>query len=427
MMNNPLTLTIFGATGDLYKNKLSSALFGLFSSGLLPENFDIVGFARRPMTDLEFQNFTNEAILAKNKSGNIKNLRKFLSHLKYVQGDLKNPESFKNLSEKLAQSDEKKEFCANKLFYLAVPPALYGNIFKNISEAGLTVPCAPSVLGRKAAWTRVLVEKPFGKDKKEAERLDKMLGELFDESQIFRIDHYLAKETMRNLLAFRFQNGVFESLWNNKNIERIRIVFHEKEALSERGAFYDGVGALLDVGQNHMLQMLAIIAMENPHSEKAEKIQDARRAVLQKTIILNKGKNKILRGQYDGYTKENNVKSDSKTETFFRVELGIDNPRWRGVLFEMESGKALSESDVYIEVCFKKLNSCLKFPISLNKKNLSDAYGKVLYDCISGDRTIFVSTEEIMFEWKLVTNIIKLWQKIPLVSYPKGSLAENIK
>ncbi len=477
-MNDPLTFIIFGATGDLYQNKLSVALWNLFSLGFLSTEFRVVGFARRPMTHGEFQNFTRHTILRKTKNIDQNKLEDFLKCFTYIQGDLENFQSFQNLGRELMEEDARIGFCTNKLFYLAVPPTLYASTFKNIAGAGLTVPCAPSVKSRANAWTRVLVEKPFGKDITEAKRLDKMLGELFEESQIFRIDHYLAKETMQNLLTFRFSNGVFESLWNNKNIEHVRIIFHEKnvpeDTLAKRGALYDGIGALRDVGQNHMLQMLALIAMENPKIMNAENIQDARSKVLEKVSLLNKYS--LLRAQYKGYLSEPNIKNDSTTETFFRVILGINNKRWRGVPFEMESGKALNKEEMSIEVFFKKSSlplmkdshaegnqNVLKFIIQPNEgikfrfwfkrpgfdftlvpqelsfnysdilisnnkpEKLHDAYERVLYDCILGDQTLFTNTKEIMAEWKLVTDIIKLWQEIPLIVYKKGSVAEDIK
>ena len=210
---SPLTIIVFGATGDLYQNKLSLALFNLSSLGLLPLDFSIVGFARKPFSDLEFQNFTREAILNKNPNSNLKELESFLKKVKYMQGDLGDLASFQGLGQKLLTSDAEKSICSNKLFYLAVPPTLYRTIFQNISTAGLTLPCASGVPDTGVAWTRVLVEKPFGSDMCEAEKLDQLLGELFDESQIFRIDHYLAKETMQSILDFRFFNGEKESVY----------------------------------------------------------------------------------------------------------------------------------------------------------------------------------------------------------------------
>lgn len=426
-IKDPLTLVIFGATGDLYKNKLALALFHLFSAKLLPLEFRVVGFARRGMKDLEFQNLTRDAILEKSKDADPEKLSNFLKLFSYTQGDLENLQDFKNLGDALGREDEKGGFCTNKLFYLAVPPALYASIFSNIAGAGLTIPCAPSTENREGAWTRVLVEKPFGNDLLEAKRLDKMLGELFDESQIFRIDHYLAylaKGVVDEILNFRFGPKETESRWNKENIKNVKIIFHEKDLVGKRGNFYDPLGAFRDVGQNHMLQMLALVAMENPLYPKIGGIHKARQKVLEEVEL--RGEHPIVRGQYEGYLKEPGVKEGSQTETFFRLNLFLKNPKWEGVPFILEFGKALDKSEVMIEVCFKQSKTCLNFPVS-NEKTLRDAYEKVFYDCILGDQTIFASTGEVIAEWEIATNIIKKWEHLPLVIYKIGSKVQDIK
>ena len=430
-MSEPLTLIIFGATGDLYQNKLAVALFDLFSLNLLPKEFKIIGFARKSLTDLEFQDFTKDAVSQKhdkyNKNYNQESLDDFLKHLQYIQGDLENLENFKDLNRQLVLNDKKQGICTNKLFYLAVPPSLYEVIFKNISKAGLTVPCTPNENKRKKTWTRVLVEKPFGKDIQEAKRLDKMLGELFDESQIFRIDHYLAylaKGVVDKILNFRFGPGETESRWNNKNVQNVRIIFHEKDLVGKGGAFYDSLGAFRDVGQSHMLQMLALVAMENPSDKSSGGIHQARQRVLEKIKLSEE--DKMVRGQYEGYLEELGVQPNSTTETFFRLNLFVDNPKWKGVPFVLEFGKALDKSEVFIEACFKESKTCLNFPIS-NEDTLRDAYEKVFYDCLLGDQTIFASTGEIIAEWVLATDIIEKWQSTSLVIYKKGSKGVDIK
>lgn len=428
-MQNPLTIIIFGATGDLYQNKLSVALFDLYRQGLLPESFSIAGFARRVMSDGDFRKFTSETIVSsKNKTEknyNPDELNKFLEHVTYVQGDLESLEHFKDLGKKIGEDDANTGFCSNKLFYLAVPPNLYETIFKNIHGAGLTVPCAPGSTEKEIAWTRVLVEKPFGKDLEQAERLDQLLGELFDESQIFRIDHYLAKETVQDILNFRFKNKGFDFIWGKDRIQKVRILFHQSHDVSARGEFYDGLGALRDVGQNHMLQMLALVAMENPESSSPQVIQNKREEVLRKTFLTQKGD--VVRGQYEGYLLEPKVSEGSKTETFFRVVLGVDTDRWQGVPFELESGKALDRSEVLIEIYFKDAHARLEFLISSTLGLSYDAYEKVLLDCISGDQTLFTSTKEIMAEWKIITEILDFWQSKPVVIYSKGSAPNKIK
>ncbi len=453
VMDTPLSIVIFGATGDLYETKLAHAFQALFSQGLLPSDVRIVGFGRRPLGDDGFRAFTASALIRKGPSS-----AGFLARCSYVQGDLASQDDFKRLGEYLSDGDASAGSCSNKLFYLAVPPPFYAGIFKNIAGAGLTVPCAPGKSEGDAPWTRVLVEKPFGKNGAEAERLDRMLGELFDESQVFRIDHYLAKEAMQNILAFRFANPMFSPLWNKNHIERVRIVVHEERSVGTRGAFYDGVGALRDVGQNHMLQMLALVAMEEPRGMGADAVRSARAAVLGEvgidTDVIP------FRAQYAGYRAEPGVASDSETETFFRATVRMDNDRWRGVPFELESGKALNASCVEIEVRFKgRPGNALTFAIqpregirlgfnfkrpgfdtALEERDLSfayadepagapvrDAYERVLYDCIRGDQSLFISTPEIVEEWRITADIISAWQAAPLASYPLGSAPESVQ
>ena len=267
MSAKPLTIVIFGATGDLFQRKLAGALFDLHQKKLLPERTEIVGFSRKPFSHDQFHAFIQNALAAR-ANGKIIEPEEFVGKALYHQGDLNSAESYASLGNFLAERDRLHGTCSDKLFYLAVPPNLYETVFTRLSESGLAIPCAPGLPNEAQAWTRVLVEKPFGNNEKEASRLDRMLGRLFQEEQIFRIDHYLAKEAMQNIISFRFSNGLFEQLWHKQHIERVEIKFHGKEDVSTRGSFYDGVGALRDVGQNHLLQMLALIAMENPKELK---------------------------------------------------------------------------------------------------------------------------------------------------------------
>ena len=429
-MQNSLTLVVFGATGDLYQNKLALALFNLFSKGLLPAEWRVVGFARKPFSDLEFQEFTQNAILKKNTGAGGKKLSDFLLHFKYMQGDLENLESFRNLSKLLAVNDEKQDVCSNKLFHLAVPPALYEKIFKNISEAGLAAPCTPGIEDKEKTWTRILVEKPFGNDMEEAKKLDELLGGLFDESQIFRIDHYLAylaKGVVDKILNLRFGFGgqeETESRWNNENVQEVRIIWNEKDLVGRRATFFDSLGMLRDICQNHILQMLALVAMENPFGKDGSGVHKARQKVLEKVRIDEKYP--IVQGQYEGYAGEPEVRAGSTTETFLRCTLLVENQNWRGVPFRLELGKALDKSEVTIEVCFKASMSCIDFPVS-NEETLRDAYDKVFYDCLLGDQTIFPSTGEVMAQWRVTEDIAEKLQKVPLVIYKKGIKGEEIK
>ncbi len=461
MSQKPLTIVIFGATGDLFQKKLAGALFDLHSKGVLPQKYEIVGFSRKALSHDQFRAFIDNA-LAVRAHGKIIEPDEFVSHALYHQGDLMSAESYESLGKFLAERDREHGVCSDKLFHLAVPPNLYETVFTRLSASGLAIPCAPGLSDEEKAWTRVLVEKPFGNNEKEAARLDTLLGKLFEEEQIFRIDHYLAKEAMQNIISFRFSNGLFEPLWSRKHIERVEIRFDEKEDVATRGSFYDGVGALRDVGQNHLLQMLALVATENPKELSADPIRTARAKVL-KNVKVDFGS--ILRGQYAGYLFEQGVAPDSKTETYFKLRASIQSPRWRGVPFLLSSGKALKEPEVSISVFFKP-TPCLcpeghknahqnvltfsfspkeeisvlfwakrpGFDFQLEPKRLAfsfsegvlehkipNAYERVLLDAIRGDQTLFASTEEVKEQWKIVTPILTKWGKLPLHSYEKGS------
>jgi len=463
--SKPLTIVIFGATGDLFQKKLAGALFDLHEKDLLPEQTDIVGFSRKPFSHDQFRAFIHNA-LASRANGKIVEPDEFTARAFYHQGDLTSAESYASLGAFLESRDREHGVCSDKLFYLAVPPNLYETVFTRLAKSGLAIPCAPNVPDAEQAWTRVLVEKPFGNNQKEAARLDRLLGKLFDESQIFRIDHYLAKETIQNIVSFRFSNGLFEPLWNRKHIERVLIKMYEKEGVGARGSFYDSVGALRDVGQNHLLQMLALVAMEHPGNLEAASIRSARRSVLGKVSGASRTLASFVeRGQYDGYRKESGVQSDSATETYFRIRASVKNIRWRGVPFILESGKAMNEDTVSISVFFKPA-PCLcpekhaeahqnvltfaiapreeisalfwakqpGFEFALEPRHLSfsftegalahripNAYERVLYDCIRGDQTLFASTEEVKAEWRFITPILERWGNLPLHSYAKGS------
>ena len=366
MSQKPLTIVVFGATGDLFSKKLAPALFDLHQKKLLPEGTEIVGFSRKPFLNDQFRAFIHNALSARAAGRGIEP-DSFMLRARYHQGDLTASESYASLGEFLAERDRSRGLCSDKLFYLAVPPTLYETVFMKLSESGLAIPCAPNIPDEEKAWTRVLVEKPFGNDQEEAKRLDQRLGELFDESQIFRIDHYLAKEAVQNIISFRFSNGLFEPLWSGKHIERVEIILRKEEGVSERGAFYDGVGALRDVGQNHILQMLALISMERPASFDAGAIRSARADALKKVALERID----TRGQYEGYARERGVAPESQTETYFKIVARVATAAWKGVPFILESGKGLADSRVAISVFFKgKSQNVLTFNGDFDRFNL---------------------------------------------------------
>ncbi len=459
----PTVIAVLGATGDLMGKKIVPALFTLYQEGALPEHFRVVGFARRPLSQEEFSARVLE-ILHKHYQvrATDKAVKEFLSFFSYVQGNFQNQADYHTLSKEFQRIDSSWGLCSNKLLYLAVPPLLYSEILRNLAEAGLNKPCG----GPQEGWTRVIVEKPFGSDEKSARALDVLLGKLFKEEQIYRIDHYLAKEMLQNILAFRFANNLFEANWDNRLIERIAIRLYESIGVEERGSFYDGVGALRDVGQNHLLQMLALVTMDPPASFAAKDIR-ARRAEILQTLHIPSAeevRRETFRAQYEGYRSITGVTADSMAETYFRVNASLTAPQWQDVAITMESGKRMGKSLKEIEILFRHPEHCLCPPesgihyrdsviirlepvesivinfwskkpgnkmdleqrtLAFNLRNgkfhtqYTEEYKKLLWDCIMDDQTLFVSSDEIRAMWRFVDPIIAGWQNgaVPLERY----------
>ncbi|MCH8748305.1 glucose-6-phosphate dehydrogenase [Patescibacteria group bacterium] len=462
--HQPTIIVIFGATGDLAQRKLLPALFHLYSNGYLPQKTRILGLSKDHNDSSSFRKFARNVIERSVHQHRAEELSEFLTTLDYLTGEFENKELYRKIAQELAAIDEREfKLCSNKLFYLAVPPVAYDHIFDQLARSGLTIPC-----GDSEGWTRVLVEKPFGKDLVTAQALDRKLGKLFQEEQIFRIDHYLAKETVQNIITFRFANALFEPVWNREYIDHVKITLWEKFGVGQRGSFYEDVGALRDVGQNHLLQMLALIAMEDPIKLEADAIRSARQKVLDQLKPLSRQqiRGSVTRGQYQGYREEQEVAAESETETFFRLTAQVNNKRWRGVPFILESGKKMAAQKVEIKVTFKEKESCVCSPddkqihqnvltihlqpdegISLVfwakkpglehelepktlsffykdsdlQQELPSAYEKVLYDCIRGDQTLFTSTEEVSAAWRFISPILKTWSNVPLIEYQPGS------
>ena len=456
--NIPTVLVIFGATGDLMVKKIVPALFQLYEKGKLPKLFKIFGVARRDLTDEEFKTHVGKILRSHPDIETNKNIDKFINYFSYHSGKFEDIEDYKSLATMLGRVDNEWRACSNKLFYLAVPPVFTEQIFKNLAASGLTIPCGP-----EEGWTRVIVEKPFGSDLKTAEQLDLLLGKLFKEEQIYRIDHYLAKEMLQNILSFRFSNTLFEESWNHRFIEKIDIRLLEDIGVEERGGFYDGVGALRDVGQNHLLQMLALVTMEKPKNLEAKTVRTLRAKLLKG--LKRPGRKEIedftTRAQYAGYQTIKGVNSKSQTETYFKIRAFLDSPRWRNVPIILESGKR-KEKLKEIVVTFKHPSPCLcpggehykntvtfslepkeaitinflsktpglthavekrSFDLTIrdlkNKSQYVEEYVKLLLDCIEGNQLLFLSTEEVQASWNFIDPIIKAWQKgaVPLRSY----------
>ncbi len=455
----PTTFVIFGVTGDLAQKKLIPALFHLWKEKHLPPLFRIVGFSRRDWSKKQFDAFVKPLIKKSYPRVSKKMCEDFLSHCSFSGGTFDTPESYDQLHTHLEQSDIELKVCTNKLFYLAVPPKYYETIFKKLSSSGLMEPCSGPI-----GWTRIVVEKPFGKDLRTAQALDKLLGKLYKEEQIFRIDHYLAKETLQNILAFRFSNVLFEPIWNNQYVEKIDVRIHEKMGIEGRGDFYDDIGALRDVGQNHLLQMLALVTMEDPMKLDAEAIRTERARVLQALEIIKSKQlpERVQRGQFKNYTKIADVPARSKTETSFNIEARINTKRWKGVPIHLSGGKAFPKDDTSITIYFKEKPTCVceidddqelknvltfhvkpregieiqfwankpgfgmqvetrelsfDYPKHAIQDHMHDAYERVLYDVVRGDQTLFASTQEIQAAWRFITPILENWHNLPLTKY----------
>ncbi|MEY4731101.1 MAG: hypothetical protein RL681_47 [Candidatus Parcubacteria bacterium] len=476
--SNPTILVIFGITGDLARRKLVPALFHLHRKKLLPPLFQVVGFSRREMSDEELRDEVREMMKVQARS-DASAVDAFARLFVYRQGMFEHIEGYRALAESLGRKDNEWRVCSNKLFYLAVPPEHYESIFRHVESSGLTEPCSP-----EEGWTRVVVEKPFGKNTETAERLDILLGKLFREEQIYRIDHYLGKETVQNIIAFRFSNAFLEPAWNRKHIASIAIRMHERNGVESRGAFYDGIGAFRDVGQNHLLQLLALFTMDEPENMTADAVRSARLAALRalKPMTAKEAKNST-RGQYDGYTEAKGVDPRSETETYFRLNAFLRSPRWRGVPILLESGKKMERTFAEVLVTFREaphglcsilgdgasarrsmseegcantlryemqpdekitISFWVKKPgsdMTIKKQDFVfdykalyspdefvdphvDPYRKLLLDAIQGNQTLFVSTGEIKASWKFVDPIFEAWRKnkVPLKRYKPGTL-----
>jgi len=465
--SQPITFVIFGGTGDLAKNKIFPALLDLKIKKCLPEEYKIIGFSRKDLSDSDYRDFVSDSIQKQNNGYNTDDISNFLNNIHYIQGDINNVDTYINLNFSLKKQDEKIGQCTNKIFYLAVPPNLYEPVFTNLDKADLISVCDKKTENN---WTRVLVEKPFGSNSLEAQRLDKLLGKLFKENQIFRIDHYLAKEALQNIITFRFSNPIFIPIWNRDHVEKIEVSLYETNDASDRGHFYDNIGALSDVGQNHVLQMLSLVTMEDPKSLDSDQIRSARQELISKIIPAHKNiEEYAMRAQYIGYRDESGVNTESKTDTFFQIKLNINNKRWKGVPIFIQSGKSLDKKLVRLKITFKPKESCvcpvnntchygneitidvqpeekislkfwskkpgldfgleqkeLSFDYRENKTLISDAYEKVLFDAIKGDQTLFNSTGEVETQWDLISKISKKWSNLPLIKYEKGSDPESL-
>ncbi len=464
--NHPTILIVMGATGDLMAKKIVPSLFDLFRRDALPSQFSIVGYSRREYTQIDFHRHIAEILsLFHSEEVLMPYLENFLKLFSFQQGTFEDENHYHALERALRIIDEGWGICSNKLFYLAVSGEYYESLFTHLQSSGLSQTCGQDALG----WTHVVVEKPFGDDGESAEKLERSLTKVFREEQIYRVDHYLAKEMVRTLIPFRFSNNVFESSWNADCIQSIHIRFWEALGVEQRGAFYDRVGALRDVGQNHLLQMLTFLTMDRPESLSIKDMRHAREVLLGTLRFPTETEIKTgsLRAQYDGYRSIHNVKPESMTETYFKIHAFLDTPRWRGMPIILEGGKRMGEQRKEIIVTMKHPEKCLcpndsdhapstitiqlepeekieytlsiKQPrsqaIELRTMNVvyrtvekttqyTEAYGTLLLDCITGDQRYFLSDKEVIAMWRFIDPFVFAWKAdaVPLHIYAPDSL-----
>jgi glucose-6-phosphate 1-dehydrogenase len=461
----PTILVVFGATGDLAGKKIIPSLWHLFRHNRLPERLSVIGFSRRNLSRGEFQEFVRDT-LAKRGGSEIKesDFLRFFELFSYHAGTFDDRDAFRYLAEKITDTESSWGVCANKLFYLAVPPPAYAAIFRNLAAVALNLPC-----GGALGWSRVLIEKPFGLDSKSAKELQALLSSYFKEEQIYRIDHYLFKEIVQGVENFRFSNNLFENAWDNTTIERIDIHLHESIGVEERGSFYDAVGALRDVGQNHLLTMLAALAMEYPENKETDAVRRNRTKILETLTPWTPGtiRKHTYRAQYRGYRNSKGVRADSSTETYFALKTGLSHARWKGIPIFMEAGKCMAEARKEITLTLKHPAVChlcetgphapnrivfrlepneeiiihfwMKkpgFEHTLEERTFSfflyeketkmqyvEEYAKVLHAAMEGNQSLFVSPEEVAALWKFTDPIEHAWSRnaVPLADYDPGT------
>jgi glucose-6-phosphate 1-dehydrogenase len=473
MMNlDRAVLLLFGATGDLAKRKLFPAIYSMYKEGKLNEHFAVIGLARRARTRDEFREDVRASI-SEFARHDIEEEEwcNFADHFEYMSLDIHNVGMFQQLKALTEQLDEKFQTEGNRLFYLALAPELFGDVTFHLREGGLL---------ESSGWHRLVIEKPFGYDHPSAEKLNNQLRQVFEEKDIYRIDHYLGKEMVQNIEIVRFANAFFEPLWNNKYIANIQITLGETVGVEERGGYYDDAGALRDMGQNHMLQMLAMMAMEPPSRLQPEDIRDEKVKVLRSLRAFTSAEEvraNVVRGQYvqgengskmlPAYRDEDKVNPQSTTETYFAVRVLVDNFRWAGVPFYIRTGKRLPMKATEIVVEFKnvpediylakkqelepnllvfrvqpregiyfKMNAKqpgsegVIVPIAMDftqesgvSHNTPEAYERLLNDAIRGDSTYFTRWDEVSHAWQFVDSIAAAWKESPdtLSFYPAGS------
>jgi glucose-6-phosphate 1-dehydrogenase len=466
----PCGMVLFGVTGDLSRKKVMPAIYDLANRGLLPAGFSLIGFARRDWADEDFAQIVHDSVRQHSRTEFREEVWKQLAEgFRFVSGDFDDDEAFANLRRTIEELDETRGTGGNHAFYMAIPPSFFGAVADQLKEHGLAEPKAGS-------WRRVVVEKPFGHDLESARELNDILGQVFDSGSIFRIDHYLGKETVQNILAMRFANNLFEPIWNANYVDHVQITMAEDVGIGGRAGYYDGVGAARDVIQNHLLQLMALVAMEEPTSFDAESLRIEKLKVLSSVKLPARLDLATARGQYAagwaggekviGFCEEEGIGKSSNTETYAAVTLNVDTRRWAGVPFYLRTGKRLGRRVTEVAIVFKKAphqpfsatsteelgqNAIVirvqpdegmtirfgsKVPgtaMEIRDVNMDFAYGgsfteaspeayeRLILDVLLGDPPLFPRHEEVELSWKILDPILAHWARTGRPeSYPSG-------
>lgn len=471
----PTAMVVFGASGDLAHRKLFPSLAQIQQRGLLSEQFCLLGCGRTAYSDEQFRQTVRDSLEETGADVSADAVNAVLEKFYYVSGDYADPATYDHLTQRLTELRKKHGVRGCNLFYLAVPPVLYETVAEHLGSSRLSRREEPQCHAR----ARLVVEKPFGRDLDSATALNETLGKWFRESQIYRIDHYLGKETVQNIMIFRFANAIFEPLWNRNHIDNVQITIAETLGVEHRASYYDQSGALRDIFQNHMLQMLALVAMEPPASFDADSIRDEKAKLLRSIrSLMSESEVGIVRGQYGpgringqsvpGYRQEEGVDPRSRTETYVAAKVLIDNWRWNDVPFYLRTGKRLAKKDTEVVVTFKRVPHSLfgsaglpQMPpnilafhiqpeegISLRFQakrpgskicmgtlamnfsykqvfgvEMPEAYQRLLLDAMAGDQTLFTRFDSVQVAWRLMTPVLKAWQESSEspAEYPAGS------
>ena len=459
----PCTLVIFGGSGDLARRKLVPALYNLLLDGVLPADYAVLGLGRKPKSDADFRADSREGIVKYSRQQLAEGKwQDFERRLFYLAGAIEDPKTYEEIKARLEKIEADLNLPGHRIFYLAIPPTSYAAACEGLQQAGLVHPPDSS-----RPFCRVIVEKPIGYDLESARQINATIGSVFDESQIFRIDHYLGKETVQNLLVIRFANSIFEPIWNHMNIDHVQITVSEAEGVGTRATYYDESGALRDMVQNHILQLLCLVAMEPPYSLDSDVVRDAKIEVLRclRPILGKDVERYSVRAQYSqgkangleipGYRRESGIPPDSTTETYVALKLFVENWRWAGVPFYLRTGKAMPKRASEIAVQFKDIPQILfntnpaaplapnvlimriqpeeglslriiskvpgskakTYPVEMNFKYgdvfaapSPEAYERLLIDVMAGDASLFMRRDAVEASWAWITGILEGWK-----------------